>query len=172
MTNTIKSKLNWAIATIFSATILASMNSCKKEKVVPYVEKGSMFFTGKADSLQMVPLLAVGSPGTATFTARYDNDSHIFNYFLTWQNLTPGVTRADMFFSATTVANGVLARNLFTSTTTPRTAVVDSINGAITGTNELSATELADLKAGKIYFTLTTQTNLSGEIRGQIKLVQ
>lgn len=169
MTTPYKIKVGWTTAFFFAAFCLATMYSCKKENVKPYIEKGAILFEGRADSSQMVPLLAVGSPGSATFTARYDNNLHILNYFLKWQNMTSGVTRADMYFPSNAVSNGLLTRTLFSSAT-PRTAVVDSINGAIAGTYELTESELADLKAGKIYYTITTQTNLGGEIRGQISV--
>lgn len=169
MTTPYQSKFGWTTAVFFAALSLAAVYSCNKDNVKPYVEKGAIFFEGHADSSQMVPLLAVGSPGTATLTARYDNDLHLFNYSLKWQNMTSGVTRADMYFPSNSVSNGLLARTLFSSST-PRTAVVDSINGAIAGTYELTESELADLKAGKIYYTITTQTNLGGEIRGQISV--
>lgn len=167
MTNTNKSKFNWVLAVFITASCVATLFSCKKENAEPYEDKGSVHFIGKANSLQMAPLLPVGSPGTATLTARYDNNAHIFNYFLKWQNMSAGVTRADMYFQNNAVANGLFARTLFTSAT-PRPAILDSISGAIYGTFEFSASELADLKAGKIYYTVTTQSNLSGEIRGQI----
>lgn len=163
MFNIFKIKIICAITVV----VLVVAIGCTKNNVEPYQEKGFDLYVGTADSSQMVPMLPVGSTGTASFFARYDRDLHIFNYYLKWQNMSAGVTRADMFFPSTSVSNGVSVRTLF-STSTPRPALLDSIHGAILGNFELTTSELADLNAGNVYYTVTTQSNTGGEIRGKI----
>lgn len=146
---------------------LILLGGCKKELEADYIDKGSLAFIGNATVAQMVPAPTVPSTGTATMTARFDNNSKVFNFFLKWNNLAGLMTQANFYFPSDAVQTGVVARNIATTQTRP---VTDSLYGQIWGNNTLTEQELSDLKAGKVYFTIGTQSNTGGEVRGQLLL--
>lgn len=146
--------------------IITMLCSCVKTEPL-YEDKGYVYFTAKATFDQMQPAPVNSSVGTASFFARYDNNSRIFNYSVSWKDMSTPVTRADFYFPSNTVQNGWLQRNMF-NTTTPR-PVADSATGYIWSNTALSDQELADLKAGKVYFLIVTQANTAGEIRGYVQ---
>ncbi|MBC7934727.1 MAG: CHRD domain-containing protein [Rhizobacter sp.] len=143
------------------------ISSCAKTDLGPgYIEKGFVYFKGDGSYAQMTPVPVTPSIGTAVFSGTYDNSLQILNYSLKWTGMSTGVTKADFFFPSSQVQNGLQARNMFTTTTAR--PVTDSITGVIWTVNSLTQQELADLKAGKVYYTITTSANTGGEIRGQV----
>lgn len=146
--------------------------SCRKtDEGVPYEDKGYTYFQGDGSFAQMTPVPATASTGTAVFSARFDNNTKILNYSLSWSGLTTPVTKADFYFPSDAVQNGWLQRNILTTTATTYKATTDSLTGVIWGNNILSEKEQSDLAAGKVYYIINTTANSNGEIRGQISTV-
>ncbi|MFT3845699.1 MAG: CHRD domain-containing protein [Lacibacter sp.] len=160
----IKSIYSKAVIVLLFSTVLIS---CVKDEPL-YEDKGSVYFTSTATFDQMVPAPTTASTGTAEVLARFDNNSKVFNYWIKWKDMSSLVTKASFYFPSTTVQNGWLERNMFTAST-PR-PVVDSASGYIFSNTSLSDQEVADMKAGKVYFQVVTQTNTGGEIRGYLKV--
>jgi hypothetical protein len=148
----------------------AALIGCSKDEETPYKDKGYMYFGGEATFAQMKPTPAVPSTGKAIFFGRYDNNSQVFNYSVKWERMTSLVPRADLYFPSNNVQNGLAQRNIFNAT--PPRPETDSATGYFWSNRPLSTTELADLKAGKVYFQLNTQNNTGGEIRGYITLTE
>ncbi len=63
---------------------------------------------------------------------------------------------------------GVVTRNIFNLATSATRPTTDSITGVIWMYSKLTDAELADLKAGKWYYTISTANIAGGEVRGQI----
>jgi hypothetical protein len=162
-----KNKFNLAKLSLIALITATIFVACKKDEEAPYVDKGAFYFTGNATADQMVPAPTNPSTGTAVFFARFDNNSKVFNYSVKWTNLSGIMTSASFYFPSDATQNGVLARSIASGQTR---AVTDSLAGQIWGNNSLSDQELSDLKAGKVYYTISTQMNTGGELRGQITL--
>ncbi len=161
-----KYSIQWAAIV---AIVVLLISGCSKADLGPdYVEKGSVYFKGDGSFAQMTPVPVTPSTGVATFSGVYDNSLQILNYSLKWTGMSTGVTKADFFFPSSQVQNGLQIRNMFTTTTAR--PVTDSITGVIWTVNSLSEQELADLKSGKVYYTITTSANTGGEIRGQVSV--
>lgn len=157
----------------FAYSVLATMLTvlitvgCGKADLGPdYVDKGFVYFKGDGSFAQMTPVPATVSTGTSVFSGVYDNSLQIFNFSLKWTGMSTGVTKAEFFFPSSQVQNGLQARTIFTTTTAK--AVTDSATGAIWTVNSLTPQEVSDLKAGKVFYTITTTANTGGEIRGQV----
>jgi hypothetical protein len=148
---------------------LAALFSCHKEDESPaYPNKGYLVFTGDASSRQMVPAVADSLTGTAQFYGVYDMNSQVFNYKLSWYRLKSNADTANFYGPALGGQVGVATRNIFNLAVSATRPVTDSITGVIWMYSKLTDAELADLKAGKWYYTISTANIAGGEVRGQI----
>lgn len=141
-------------------------SSCKKDLEADYVDKGYVEFMGDGSFDQMIPAPTTASTGIANFYGRFDNNLKIFNYTLKWVGVSSTVTKADFYFPSSSVQTGFLVRNSFTSTK----LATDSTSGAFWTINSLSSDDVANLKAGNVYYIISTSLNTTGEIRGKIIL--
>ncbi len=148
---------------------LAAFIGCRKEDESPaYPNKGYLVFTGDAGSKQMVPAVADSLTGTARFYGVYDMNSQVFNYKLSWYGLKSNADTANFYGPALSGQVGVVTRNIFNLATSATRPTTDSITGVIWMYSKLTDAELADLKAGKWYYTISTANIAGGEVRGQI----
>jgi hypothetical protein len=142
---------------------------CHKEDTSnPYTNKGYLVFTGDAGSKQMVPAVPDSLTGTAKFYGVYDMNSQVFNYKLSWYGLKGNADTANFYGPAIAGQAGVTTRNIFNLAAAAVRPPTDSITGVIWMYSKLTDAELADLKAGKWYYTISTSTIAGGEVRGQI----
>ncbi len=123
------------LKTLLLMGFTAILFGCEKKLEDDYTDKGYLSFSGNATFSQMIPVPTVTSTGTAQMTARFDNNSKVFNYFLKWNNLAGIMTQANFYFPSDAVQNGVAPRNIATAQTRPST---DSLYGQIWGNNTLS----------------------------------
>lgn len=158
-------------AVMLVVAILLFVSCNKTDEGSPYEDKGYISLTGDGTFAQMTPVPATASTGTSVFSARFDNNTKILNFSLSWSGLTTPVTKADFYFPSDAVQNGWLQRNILTTTATTLKAATDSLTGVIWGNNTLSEKELSDLVAGKVYYVINTSANSNGEIRGQVSTV-
>jgi len=139
-----------------------------------FVAAGALVSAGCAmtDSSSSSRATAMGSSMTVTLSARsevppngstgsgtgkVDLDGNVLKWTVTYQGLTGPVTAGHIHGPAPAGANAGVAIP-FSSTASP-----------ITGSATLSPAQLADLKAGLMYFNLHTAAHPGGEIRGQIR---
>ncbi len=142
---------------------------CHKEDTSdPYTNQGYLVFTGDADAKQVVPAAAGTSTGTAKFYGVYDANSQIFNYKLSWYGLLGNADTANFYGPATAGQVGVVTRNIFNLATASTRPPTDSLTGVIWMYSKLTDAELADLKAGRWYYTISSSATAGGEVRGQI----
>ncbi|MDN5286518.1 MAG: hypothetical protein JWR38_2792 [Mucilaginibacter sp.] len=152
-------------AVIFTCLLSGIFISCNKVSEPNYVDAGHTVFTGDGSVSQLVP--AGTSAGTARLYAVYDNNSKIFNIKLSWYGLSGTMTAANFYGPALNGQTGPVTRNIVTGQTKNMT---DSVTTVIWNNSSLSPAELDDLKNGKWYYTIITQSNTGGEIRGQISI--
>jgi hypothetical protein len=99
---------------------------------------------------------ANASPGTGTLEASFDKATNVLRWKLNYTGLTGPATMVHFHGPALPGANaGVVVP--FTSAASPSE-----------GQATLTATQLADLMAGKWYVNVHTAQNPGGEIRGQV----
>ena len=96
------------------------------------------------------------SAGTGMLQASFNQETHVLNYTVTYSGMTGPVKAGHFHGPAATGANaGVVL------------PFAGSMESPIKGTAVLSASQSADLLAGKWYVNLHTAANPNGEIRGQ-----
>jgi hypothetical protein len=111
-----------------------------------------------ANGNQEVP--SVTTSGTGSVTGTYDANTKILQYNASWTNLSGTAAAAHFHGPAAAGANaGVVV---------PFTLVNNGSSGTATGRDTLTASQEADLLAGKWYYNVHTAGHPSGEIRGQV----
>jgi CHRD domain len=115
------------------------------------------YFTGNLSSSQEVPPNASTATGFGRVTLN-DAETQITATFY-WSGLSANATAGHIHTGAAGTNGGVSFNML------PAAATSGSVVGA---TFSVTATQVADLKAGNMYFNIHTSTNPGGEIRGQI----
>ncbi len=143
-----------AIALLFTLSFI----SCNKEGFDNNNVDPQYSTTGNASGAQQNPPLITSGSGTMTgvFNARTNN----WEYVINWSSLTGLATAVEIRGPASVGVNGGLQLAL--------TITNNGINGNASGTVTLTEEQQANLLAGLFYYTITTATNISGEIRGQI----
>jgi len=143
---------------VFSAALLVStlFVSCDKED--DDVKDDTYTISGNSSGSQMSPSNA--STATGTMTGSFNARTNLLTYAIGWSNLSATAGLVQMYGGAMAGVNGTLMFPL--SITTP--GVTGSANGSIT----LTDAQETDLLAGKTYYTVSSSTYPSGEIRGQI----
>jgi len=150
---------------IFSGLVAGVFVSCNKVSEPNYADAGHIVFTGNGSAAQLVP--AGTSTGTAKLYAVYDNNSQILNVKLSWYGLSSTMTSANFYGPASSGQTGPVTRNIVTAQTKNMT---DSVTAVIWNYSSLTPAELNDLKNGKWYYTIITQSTAAGEVRGQINI--
>ena len=114
--------------------------------------------SGNGSGSQVSP--SNSSTATGTMTGSYNARTKVLQYNIGWSNLTTTAGLVQVYGPASAGANGSL---LF-----PLTITTPGVNGSASGTITLNATQEAALLANSIYYTVSSSTYPSGEIRGQI----
>jgi len=113
---------------------------------------------GNASGTQMNP--SNTSTASGTLTGTYNANTNVWQYTISWSNLTTTAGLVQVYGPA---AVGVNASLLFPlSITTP--GVSGSANGSVT----LTDAQEAILLANNMYYTISSATYAGGEIRGQV----
>jgi hypothetical protein len=147
-------------STLF-ASLLFSMiflfSNCSKEDVGL---SGSLTYSlsGNASSSQATP--SNSSNGSGTFSGTYDASTRIMTYTTSWTNLTGAPLAGGIYTGAAgQVGTSIAAWSLGSGL---------GVSGSFSSSTTLNADQEANLLAGKTYYILSTTSNASGEIRGQI----
>ena len=141
---------------VFSSVISSFvLSSCSKnnDSAVMYTVSGS------ANGSQLVP--AVSGSATGNISGTYNRNTNMLSYNMTWTGLSEAAFSAG-FYSGAPGGNGSLISN--TSITTAGST------GASVGMIVLTDEEETALLNGNLYYTVSTTTHTSGEVRGQITL--
>jgi len=114
--------------------------------------------TGNASGSQMNPSNA--STSTGTLTGTYNARTNLWQYNISWSNLSTTAGLVQIYGPAAIGVNGSLLFSL--AITTP------GVSGASSGTITLTDAQEAALLANNTYYTISSITYPSGEIRGQV----
>lgn len=114
--------------------------------------------SGNASGSQMNP--STTSTGTGTMTGSYDARTNVLQYNIAWSNLSTTAGLVQVYGPASAGVNGSL---LF-----PLTITSPGVSGSASGNITLTDTQEAALLANSIYYTVSSTTYPSGEIRGQV----
>ena len=114
--------------------------------------------TGNASGSQMNPSNA--STATGTLTGTYNARTNLWQYNISWSNLSTTAGLVQVYGPAAVGVNGSLLFSL--AITTP------GASGASSGTITLTDAQEAALLANNTYYTISSTTYPSGEIRGQV----
>lgn len=137
-----------------------SMAPMKTSEPMPPVAmlSGSKAATAALSGASEVP--AVAGTANGSLEAKVDLQSNVLTWTITHAGLTGPATAAHFHGPAISGQNAGVVLPLLGSLASP-----------ITGSAMLTASQLADLRAGKWYLNLHTAAHPAGEIRGQV-LVQ
>lgn len=152
----------WKSILIVPGIVLLAFNSvllggCTK-KESSNTQSGTYTTTGNSSGAQQNP--PNSSSGSGTLNGTFNAATNIWQYTITWSNLTAAASSVEVRGPASVGVNGSLMFTL--NITTP------GINGSATGTVVLSAQQEADLLANRCYYTIPSSAYAAGEIRGQI----
>ncbi len=114
--------------------------------------------SGNATGSQMNPSNA--STATGTLTGTYNATTNLWQYNISWSNLSTTAGLVQVYGPAAVGVNGSLLFSL--AITTP------GVSGASSGSITLTDTQEAALLANNTYYTISSTTYPSGEIRGQV----
>ena len=114
--------------------------------------------TGNADGSQMNP--SNTSTSTGTLTGTYNARTNVWQYNISWTNLSTTAGLVQVYGPAGVGVNGTLLFPL--SITTP------GVSGSASGNITLTDAQETALLANNTYFTISSTTFPSGEIRGQV----
>ncbi len=114
--------------------------------------------TGSASGSQMNPSNTSTSSGTLTGT--YNARTNVWQYNISWTNLSTTAGLVQVYGPAGVGVNGTL---LF-----PLSITIPGASGSASGNIMLTDAQETALLANNTYFTISSTTFPSGEIRGQI----
>lgn len=145
------------IQLLFGAALVVStfFVSCDKEDDI---DDQTYTISGNASGSQVSP--SNSSTSTGTMTGTYNARTNVLQYNIAWSNLSSTAGLVQVYGPAAAGVNGSLMFPL--AITTP------GVNGSANGNITLTDTQEAALLANSIYYTVSSTTYPSGEIRGQI----
>jgi len=114
--------------------------------------------TGNANGTQMSP--SNTSTSTGTLTGTYDARTNVWQYNISWTNLSTTAGLVQVYGPAGMGVTGTLLFPL--SITTP------GVSGSASGSITLTDAQETALLANNTYYTVSSTTYPSGEIRGQV----
>src|SRR6187401_1080979 len=114
--------------------------------------------TANANGSQMNP--STTSTSTGTLTGTYNARTNLWQYTINWTNLSTTAGLVQVYGPAGIGVNGTLLFPL--SITTP------GISGSASGSITLTDAQETALLANNTYYTISSTTYPSGEIRGQV----
>lgn len=131
--------------------------SCDKEDDVDMTDQ-TYTTTGNANGTQMSP--SNTSTSTGTLTGTYNATTNLWQYNIVWSNLSATAGLVQVYGPAAIGVNGSLMFSL--AITTP------GVNGSASGSITLTDAQETALLANNTYYTVSSITYPSGEIRGQV----
>lgn len=140
-----------ALAATTAASVLALVTGCA---VNPMGGNDPTFSATLSGAAEVPP---VQTAGTGTLEARFDKETQLLRWKLTYSGLSGPITAAHFHGPATAGINAGVALPL-----------KPPITGSVQGEATLTPVQTADLMAGKWYINLHTAAHPSGEIRGQV----
>ena len=142
----------------FSAALVVStlFISCDKED--DDMTDKTYATSGNASGTQMNP--SNTSTSTGTLTGTYNATTNLWQYNIVWSNLSATAGLVQVYGPAAIGVNGSLLFSL--AITTP------GVNGAASGSITLTDAQETALLANNTYYTISSTTYPSGEIRGQV----
>ena len=153
---------------ILTTIIIASIAvACTKGGKLEGIRGDQYSIASTASSKQLVP--AIDTTSTATFTGLYNEQSNVFTFTVTWNDLwrttgTDSITSVNIYGPATATANGALVRTLpFVSTNNAASA-----NLGLAGITGFTISEKNDFLNQAYYFTINTKKYPNGIVRGQL----
>jgi len=142
-----------------SATLVVSTMfvSCDKNDDDDMTDK-TYSTSGNANGSQMSP--SNTSTGTGTLAGTYDARTNVWQYNISWTNLSTTAGLVQVYGPAGAGVNAALLFPL--SITTP------GASGSASGSITLTDAQETALLANNTYYTISSTTYPSGEIRGQV----
>ena len=131
--------------------------SCDKEDDVDMTDQ-TYTTSGNASGTQMSP--SNSSTSTGTLTGTYNATTNLWQYNIVWSNLSATAGLVQVYGPAAIGVNGSLMFSL--AITTP------GVNGSASGSITLTDAQETALLANNTYYTVSSITYPSGEIRGQV----
>ena len=131
--------------------------SCDKDDDVDMTDE-TYTTTGNANGSQMSP--SNTSTSTGTLTGTYNARTNLWQYTINWTNLSTTAGLVQVYGPAGIGVNGTLLFPL--SITTP------GVSGSASGSITLTDAQETALLANNTYYTISSTTYPSGEIRGQV----
>ena len=131
--------------------------SCAKDDDVDMTDE-TYTTTGNANGTQMSP--SNTSTSTGTLTGTYNARTNLWQYTINWTNLSTTAGLVQVYGPAGIGVNGTLLFPL--SITTP------GVSGSASGSITLTDAQETALLANNTYYTISSTTYPSGEIRGQV----
>ena len=131
--------------------------SCDKDDDVDMTDQ-TYTTTGNANGTQMSP--SNTSTSTGTLTGTYNATTNLWQYNIVWSNLSATAGLVQVYGPAAIGVNGSLMFSL--AITTP------GVNGSASGSITLTDAQETALLANNTYYTVSSITYPSGEIRGQV----
>ena len=146
----------WAVPFVIASVALTSCDKDDDDDV-----NGTTMYSisGNGSGSQFNP--AVSGNGQSTITGTYNTNTNTLMYTSTWTNLS-GAPTAAAFYSGATGVNGTIVGSTWVL------GAPLSASGTTTGTLVLTDAQEIQLLNGGWYYTYSTATNTSGEVRGQI----
>ncbi len=145
------------LRTFFIASAMAATLGLTACNSVPVSNMTAL--TAKLASANEVPVNS--STGTGALDASFNKDTNVLTWTVSYSGLTGPVVAGHFHGPAMAGANAGVALGFSGSMDSP-----------IKGSASLTATQAADLLAGKWYVNLHTAANKGGEIRGQANVAQ
>lgn len=145
------------IQLLFGAALVVStlFVSCDKEDDI---DDQTYTISGNASGSQVSP--SNSSTSTGTMTGTYNARTNVLQYNIAWSNLSSTAGLVQVYGPA---AAGVNASLMF-----PLAITTPGVSGSANGNITLTDTQEAALLANSVYYTVSSTTYPSGEIRGQI----
>jgi len=143
---------------VFGAALVVSTLFISCDKDDDDIDEQTYSLSGNSSGSQMSP--SNTSTATGTMTGSYNARTNLLAYTINWSNLSATAGLVQMYGGATTGVNGTLLFPL--AITTP------GVTGSAVGSITLTDAQETDLLAGKTYYTVSSSTYPSGEIRGQV----
>jgi CHRD domain len=150
-------KAIYFVLSLIVVTVLAACGESGSATPTPTPAPVETVFSATLSSDQEVPAVVAATTATGSGEAKLAGTTLTISG--TFKDLTGAPTMAHLHGPGAAGATGPIIYML----TVPNTT-----SGTLTGTLTLTDAQIADLKAGLMYFNIHTTANAKGEIRGQI----
>lgn len=142
---------------VFAAVVFTS---CDKNNDDDNKTEDSYKISGTASGANERPDPVISTTATGTLTGKYNTESKMLDYTITWTGLTAAASAMHFHGPASTEeAAGV------------QVAIAgfpQEMSGTVSGMATLTPEQETQLLGGKLYYNIHTANNPGGEIRGQV----